>query len=61
MYDQVCMSACPNVYMCIVLTFTSTLGGGEIKGVLNHSPSKSRASSNFTWYDRVYYITPVQS
>ena len=55
------ISICHNVFLCINLTFTSTLGCGDVKGVLNYSSTKPCASPRFTWYTRVYYINTVWS
>ena len=51
-FNRVCMN--------IALTFTSTLGGGDVKGVLHHSSTKPHTSPRFTRYTRVYYITPAR-
>ena len=56
---KICMSICTDICMCIALPFTSTLGGGDVKGVLHHSSTKPCTSPRFNWYTRVYYITPV--
>ena len=55
---KICMYVCPKICLCIALPFTSNLGGGGVKSVLHHSSTKPHTSYMFTWYTRVYYITP---
>ena len=57
---RVFLSICTGVCMRITLPFTSTFGGGDVKGVLHNCSTKPRMSPRFTWYTRVYYITPVR-
>ena len=48
LYYQVCMYVCIDGCMCIAFTFTSTLGGGDLKDVLHNSSIKPCASPWFT-------------
>ena len=57
MYYQVRMYVYTYVCLCINLPLTSTLVGGDVKGVLYNSSKKPHASPRFTWYNGVYYIT----
>ena len=54
---QVRLYVCINVCMCISFPFTSTLGGGDVKGVLHNSSTQPWASPRFNCYTMFYYIT----
>ena len=58
---QVHLSVCLDICLCIYFPFTSTLGGGDVKGVLNNSTTNPNTSTRSTWYTRVYYVTPARS
>ena len=53
---KVHLSIYPHACLHISLPFSSTLGGGDAKGVLHHSSTKPCTSPIFTCYTRVYYI-----
>ena len=57
LYYKIYLSVCPDVCLCIDFHFTSTLGGGDIKGVSHNISTKSCTSPGFTCYSRVllYY------
>ena len=52
------LSVCPDINLCIYLPLTSTLGGGDVKCIINNISTKHCVLHRFTWYSRVYCITP---
>ena len=49
------LSVCSDIFLCIALALTPTLGGVDIKGKLHHISTKPPTSPMFTLYARVYY------